>query len=112
MIIIIIGELSQYIIKKDELGITNFIIIICFLIFILFMQLIFNEILEVNCCEMQKNTKKNITVRAKIDTIIDLYGDDDEDDQEKERITFIENADLNKKDEEKEIDEDNIKKIN
>ena len=108
MIIIIIGEISHYIMDKDELGITNFIIIICLLIFILFMQLIFNEILEVNCCEMQKNTKKNITARAKIDTIIDLYEDDDEADEEKGKIT-IEKEDLNGKDEEKKVDEENDK---
>ena len=114
MIIIIIGERSQYIIDKKELGQINFIIIICSLIFILFMTLTFNEILEVNCCEMEKNIKKNITIRARTESIIDIYGDDneDEDDEEKERNRYIEDMVLHNKDEEKEEEASNVKEKN
>ena len=112
MIIIIIGELSQYIIDKEKLGNIYFTIIICLLIFILFMSLIFNEILEINCCEMEKNTKKNIAIRSRTESTIDLYGDDDEDEdednEEKERNQDLDKIILNNKDEEKEEEESNI----
>lgn len=63
MIIIVIGELAPHILKLvHEENIS--IIIIIGLIFILFMTLIFNEIIEVNCFGLNKNTKKNIGKRA------------------------------------------------
>ena len=57
MIIIVIGELAPHILKLvHEENIS--IIIIIGLIFILFITLIFNEIIEVNCFGLDKNTKK------------------------------------------------------
>ena len=38
-------------------------------IFILFMSLIFNEIIEINFCGLSKNTRKNIIMRARDDSI-------------------------------------------
>ena len=66
MIIIIIGELVPYI-KKLTNNRSNKLInvlIILDLCFILFMTLIFNEIIIINCFGMQKNTKKYISYRA------------------------------------------------
>ena len=41
-------------------------------IFILFMSLIFNEIIEINFCGLSKNTRKNIMMRARDeDSIVD-----------------------------------------
>lgn len=69
MIIIVIGELAPHILKLvHEENIS--IIIIIGLIFILFITLIFNEIIEVNCFGLDKNTKKNISKRAKEDGLI------------------------------------------
>ena len=41
----------------------NVALIFC-LIFILFMSLIFNEIIEINFCRLSENTRKNIMKRA------------------------------------------------
>ena len=48
---------------------TYSIVTIISLIFILFMSLIFNEIIELNFCGMSDNTKRNIIKRAKIDNL-------------------------------------------
>jgi hypothetical protein len=45
-----------------------YLTIIIFFI-ILFMILVFNEIIELNCYGFQKNTKKNITIRAELETL-------------------------------------------
>ena len=111
MIIIIIGELPQYIIDKDEFGQIYFIIIVCLLFFILFMLLVFNEILEINCCEMEKNTKKNIIIRSENENPIDFrHYDEDVDDIE--RRGYIEKTDLNNNDEETEGEVSNINEGN
>ena len=39
-------------------------------IFILFMALIFNEIIEINFCGLSKNTRKNIMMRADNDDLM------------------------------------------
>ena len=78
MIITIIGELATYFIgiydKKYE-SYEIFIIIFGFLI-IIFMTLIFNEIIELNFCGLAKNTKRNIYIRSRKDE------KDNEDDNE------------------------------
>ena len=58
-IIFVFGHLAYYI-NFDTFSI---LIIIC-LIIILFLALIFNEIIEINLCGMSDNTKKNIAIRA------------------------------------------------
>ena len=58
-IIFVFGHLAYYI-NFDNFSI---LIIIC-LIIILFLALIFNEIIEINLCGMSDNTKKNIAIRA------------------------------------------------
>ena len=66
MIVIIIGELAPYI-KKLFTSETSKMINIIFIIdlcFIFFITLIFNEIIILNFCGMQKNTKKFISYRA------------------------------------------------
>ena len=51
--------MAYYIDFKD-----NAPLVIAFLIIILFLSLIFNEIIEVNLCGLSYNTKKNISKRA------------------------------------------------
>ena len=63
LIIIVIGELAHYI-NLEKLNI--YIFTIGFFI-ILFMTLLFNEIIELNCFGIQKNTKRNISQRADLD---------------------------------------------
>ena len=67
LFITIIGELSLYInnviVKFDN----DSIIIIIGLIFIFLMTLVFNEIIELNCFGLEKNTKKNINIRVAIE---------------------------------------------
>ena len=46
---------------------ANSVIAIIFLLFILFFSLIFNEIIEINCFGLSKDTKKNIINRAVIE---------------------------------------------
>ena len=80
LILLIIGQFAPYI-KALTTDIINSIILIIGLFFILFFVLIFNEIIEFNCFELEKNTKKNITLRAKIDRLsvgfIDYENEDD-----------------------------------
>ena len=106
IIIIIISELGYHIIdfmKDFKLEIERIIIIIgLFLIFLI--NLIFNEILEINCCGLEKNTKKNIIIRSKADIINIIYEENnssqysDENDsntfEEEEKVTEI--SELNK----------------
>ena len=77
LIIIVIAELEPF--CKDLLN-NNFnsIIIIIELICILFILLIFNEIIEINCCGLQKNTKKNIIKRAEIELEMSINGCDEQ----------------------------------
>ena len=66
LIIIVLGELSHYFINLFY-GKDNSIIIVIALLFILFMILIFIEVIELNFFGLSKNTKKNISLRAKLD---------------------------------------------
>lgn len=96
MLIFIIGELSDYIIDiiDNDFKSYKIIAIITGFIVILFMTLIFNEIFELNCCGLAKNTKRNISIRAKLD---DKSGDDDNESKcsDKDYIINIENEDEN-----------------
>ena len=64
-IILVFGQLAYYIDFKD-----NAPLVIAFLIIILFLSLIFNEIIEVNLCGLSYNTKKNISKRAENEMFI------------------------------------------
>ena len=67
LIILVIGELSSSIKNIiDKSIIENILIIICFCI-ITFMILVFNEIIELKCYGLNKNTKKGISDRAELD---------------------------------------------
>ena len=76
LIIIVLGELSHYFINLFY-GKDNSIIIIIALLFILFMILIFIEVIELNFFGLSKNTKKNITLRAKLDEKNCINNDND-----------------------------------
>ena len=65
-IIFVFGQLAYYI---DFSGIS--IIVLLCLIFILFMALIFNEIIELNFCGLSDNTKRKISVRAVTESNLD-----------------------------------------
>ena len=58
-IIFVFGQFAYYIVDSS-------VIIIC-LVFILFLSLVFNEIIELNFCGLSFNTKRNIIRRAKIE---------------------------------------------
>ena len=66
-IIFVFGQLAYYV---DFSGTS--IIVICCLIFILFLSLIFNEIIEINFLGLSFNTKKNIILRAKKETVEEM----------------------------------------
>jgi len=88
MIIKIIGELFPYIKNFTDNKLISAIIIIG-LFFILFMTLVFNETIEINCCDMQKNTKKNIALRAALESKeINIYDDNYEDSQNTSESDF------------------------
>ena len=52
-----------YILVYIDFSVYSIYVIIC-LIFILFLSLIFNEIIEINCWGLSENTKRNIIQRA------------------------------------------------
>ena len=58
-IIYVFGQIALYM----DFSINSIAVIIC-TIFILFMSLIFNEIIEINFCGLSENTKKNILNRV------------------------------------------------
>ena len=64
-IIFVFGQLAYYI---NFQGVS--IIVIIFLILILFLSLIFNEILEINILGLSYNTRKNIISRAETESLI------------------------------------------
>ena len=68
-IIYVFGHLAYYL----DFSSHSIVIIIC-IIFIIFMSLIFNEIIEINFYGLSKNTKRNISFRA--DSEVSDFGDD------------------------------------
>ena len=94
-IIFVFGQLAYYVDFSK-----NSILFMVFLLLILFMSLIFNEIIEINCFGLAKNTKKNIMKRARIDTEDLLILDNNLIKEEEEDLDFEKNAldtkDLNK----------------
>ena len=75
VIILILGEISFSFKYKSDYKLYLTIVIFCFL---LFMLLVFTEIIELNFCELQKNTKKNITERSMSQTKLDIKNELDE----------------------------------
>ena len=93
MIIKVIGELFPYIKNFTDNKLVSAIIIIG-LFFILFMTLVFNETIEINCCEIQKDTKKNISLRASLESSkINIYDDNYEGSQYTEESSDFDNVD-------------------
>ena len=68
----------------------NTIITIICLVFILFMSLVFNEIIEINCFGLSDNTKRNIMKRERNDDLMinEDLSDDDKTDKSKVIIQF------------------------
>ena len=66
-IIMVFGQIAYYL----DFSSNSIIIIIC-LIFVLFLSLIFNEIIEINFWGLSKNTKKNIIMRAESEDYTNL----------------------------------------
>ena len=77
LIILILGQLGPYRkIKNSKNKIKINIIIIALLCFILFMTLIFNEIIILNCCGLEKNTRKYISERAEMERFSKINEDE------------------------------------
>ena len=79
----ILSQLILFFIDED-LGSKITIAIACsiFLFLCVFMSLIFIEIIQLNFCGLSTMTKKNIEIRAALDTIINDDNDDEEDNKE------------------------------
>ena len=71
-IIFIFGQLAYYV--NFSSGIS--VIVIIFLLLILFISLIFNEIIEINFWGLSDNTKKNIRKRAEREEFLTINGKD------------------------------------
>ena len=92
ILVLMIGEIG--LVFKKEQGWREIVQFILFFL-ALFMLLIFTEIIEINACDLEKNTRKNIEIRERMEEEDD---DDDEDydmngniiHHKKERITKIE----------------------
>ena len=65
---IMIAQFSPYI-KGTEEDTLSLIIVIIGLLFMLFFSLVFNEIIEIRCLGLDKNTKKNIAIRAELERL-------------------------------------------
>ena len=96
VIIIVIGEMAHYVLELFKIypDISISIMVIVGLIIIFFMILVFNEVFELKCFGWQKNTKKNISFRAKKDISNDdgtediLYSEENDSFIESERQTI------------------------
>ena len=86
--IFLVDILSQlilfYIIESEKLGLKIGITIACsiFLVLCVFMSLIFIEIIQLNFCGLSAMTKKNIEIRAALDSIINGKNYHEEDNKE------------------------------
>ena len=85
-IIFVFGQLAYYVDFSK-----NSILFMVFLLLILFMSLIFNEIIEINCFGLAKNTKKNIMKRARMDNEDLLILDNNLIKEEEEDLDFEKN---------------------
>ena len=84
-IIYVFGQFAYYV----DFSKISIVIIVCLLL-ILFMSLIFNEIIEINCFGFEKNTKKNIMKRSRMESV-DLLNLDMKLIKDKEEMDFEEN---------------------
>ena len=67
LIILVIAQFAPYIKGLTDTNKTqNYIILSTSFLIIFFFSLIFNEIIEIKCLGIHKNTKKNIALRAKV----------------------------------------------
>ena len=64
-IVYVVGRFAYYIDFSKES-----IIVLIFYLLILFLSLIFNEIIEIKFCGLEKNTKKNIRYRSEIEDLL------------------------------------------
>ena len=82
--IFITQEIYHSFILHNELKIyLNIVIAVIFV----FLFLVFNEIIEINCCGLQKNTKRNIKKRVKKEAEKEYeINDDDDDDDNKDNV--------------------------
>ena len=68
-IIFVFGQIAYYVYFSGEFKLFIILITIFILVIILFLSLIFNEIIEINFCKLSYNTKRNIMKRAEDDII-------------------------------------------
>jgi len=71
-IIFVFGQIAYYIDFSGNLSLIIILFTIFILIIILFLSLIFNEIIEINFCKFSYNTKRNIMKRADADTLLKI----------------------------------------
>ena len=101
-IIFVFGQIAYYI---DFSGLFPLVVVL--LIIILFLSLIFNEIIEINFCKLSYNTKRNISNRAEVDTL--LKNDNSSETDIKRKNENDNQSEDNKEKSEK--DEDSIKEM-
>jgi hypothetical protein len=84
ILIIVLGEIA--LVFKESTNWQNITQFILFC-FVLLMLLVFTEIIEINACDLEKNTRKNIQLREEneFDNILykDTYNEDDDFGKEK-----------------------------
>ena len=86
--------LIKYFIKNiiKNLGYYKNIFLISSFIIELIMILIFLELIEINCCGLNKNLKRNIESRGRIDSSLTIENDDDDDDERNDENNNIINS--------------------
>ena len=100
LILIIFCEIHYYLFNVFSNLIVIYPLIGFSLLFFVF--LLFLEIIEINCFELQKNTKKNISIRAEIDERLCNENDDESQRTESEQINDSANESANDNDKENE----------
>ena len=93
--IFIIQEIGSNLLKinTDNLKYYHFITILISIIFV-FVFLIFNEIIEINCLGLEKNTKRNISIRSdrESEKLSESFNENNNDDSPEEIKKEMENS--------------------
>ena len=103
-IIFVFGQIAYYVYFSGDFKLIIILITIFILVIILFLSLIFNEIIEINFCKLSYNTKRNIMKRAEDDVIFKSDNDSLNESNSKNESRSSNDSD-NKGEEIKEINE-------
>ena len=91
ILVLVLGEIS--LVFKESTDWPNIVQFSLFCL-VLLMLLVFTEIIEINACDLEKNTRKNIQMREKTDSKDDYNYDDNNSEKFDEKRDLNESVEL------------------